>query len=65
MDQANGILALIQARHPDKGYDVSGIISGIVNYKLKPDDPSNPLTSTIDVIIKITGKSIQSLFNTI
>jgi hypothetical protein len=75
IDQAKGILSYIQSKHPDlsasseaqagKGYDVGGIMSGLVSYKLKPDDPSNPLTPTVGVIIKITGKSITTMFNTI
>jgi len=40
-------------------------MSGLVSYKLKPDDPSNLLTPTVGVIFKITGKSITTLFNTI
>jgi len=65
IDQAKGILAYFQAKHPDKGYDVGGLMSEFVNYKLKPDDPSNQLTPTVGVIIEITGKSITTLFNTI
>ena len=29
MDQAKGILAYIQAKHPDKRYDVDGVMSAI------------------------------------
>ena len=65
MDQAKGILAFIQAKLPDKNYDVGGVMSELVSYKLKPDDPSNLLTPTVGVITKITGKSITTLFNTI
>jgi ParB family transcriptional regulator, chromosome partitioning protein len=65
IDQAKGILAFIQAKHPDKGYDVGGVMSEFVNCKLKPDDPSNQLTPTVGVIIEITGKSITTLFNVI
>ena len=28
-------------KHPDKNYDVDGVMSELVSYKLKPDDPSN------------------------
>jgi len=65
MDQAKGIFAYIQAKLPDKNYDVGGVMSELVGYKLKPDDPSNLLTPTVGVIFKITGKSITTLFNTI
>ncbi|MCX5810306.1 MAG: ParB/RepB/Spo0J family partition protein [Proteobacteria bacterium] len=63
MDQAKGILAFIQAKHPDKGYDVGGVMSELINYKLRPDDPSNQFTPTVGVVIEITGKSITTLFN--
>ena len=63
MDQARGILAFIQAKHPDKGYDVGGVMSELINYKLRPDDPSNQFTPTVGVIIEITGKSITTLYN--
>ena len=52
MDQAKGIFAYIQAKLPDKNYDVGGVMSELVGYKLKPDDPSNLLTPTVGVIFK-------------
>ncbi|MCX5806201.1 MAG: ParB/RepB/Spo0J family partition protein [Proteobacteria bacterium] len=65
IDQAKGILTYIQAKHPDKGYDVGGVMSELVRYKLRTDDISNQLTPTVGVIIEITGKSISTLFNII
>ncbi len=63
IDQAKGILAYIQAKHPDKGYDVGGVMSELIKYKLKPDDLSNQFTPTVGVITEITGKSITTLYN--
>ncbi len=65
IDQAKGILAYIQAKHPGKGCDVGGVMSEIVSYKLRPDDLLNQVTPTVGVMIEITGKSITTLFNTI
>jgi hypothetical protein len=34
IDQAKGILAYIQARHPDKAYDVDGVMNDLIkNYR--------------------------------
>ena len=65
MDQAKGILAYIQAKHPDKGYDAQGVMSELIRYKLKPDDLSDELVPTVGTILEITGKSITTLFNSI
>ncbi|MCX5816599.1 MAG: hypothetical protein NTX75_10240 [Proteobacteria bacterium] len=63
MDQAKGILAYIQARHPDKGYYVQGVMSELIRYKLKPDDLSDELVPTVGTILEITGKSVTTLHN--
>ena len=63
MDQAKGILAYIQARHPDKGYDVQGVMNEIMNYNLKPENVSEAVTETFSVIAKISGKSTRTLLN--
>jgi hypothetical protein len=63
MDQAKGILAYIQARHPDKGYDVQGVMNEIMNYNLKPENVSEAMTETVSVIVDIAGKSTRTLLN--
>ncbi len=65
MDQAKGILAFIQARHPDKGYDVNGVINELMNYNLKPDSVLKEVTDTLSVIAEISGKSTRTLLRTI
>ena len=65
MDQAKGILAYIQAKHPDKGYNVDGVMSELVSYKRRPEDLSDQVAPTVGAIAEITGKSISTLFNMI
>jgi hypothetical protein len=65
MDQAKGILIFIQAKHPDKNYDVDGVMSELVKYNRKPDTLSESLVSTVDTILKISGKAYTTLFRTI
>jgi ParB family chromosome partitioning protein len=65
IDQAKGIFAYIQARHPDKGYDVDGVINELMNYNLKPEAVSTEVTDTLSVIAKISGKSTRTLLRTI
>jgi len=65
IDQVKGILAYIQAKHPDKNYDVQGVMSELIRYKLKPDDLSDEMVPTVGTISEITGKSITTLFNMI
>jgi hypothetical protein len=63
IDQAKGILAYIQAKHPDKGYDVDGVMGVLVSYKRRPEDLSDQVAPTVGAMIEITGKSISTLFN--
>ena len=63
MDQAKGILAYIQAKLPDKNYDVDGVMSVLVSYKRRPEDLSDQVAPTVGAIIEITGKSITTLYN--
>jgi ParB family chromosome partitioning protein len=65
MDQAKGILSFIQVRHPDKGYDVNGVINELMNYNLKPDSVLKEVTDTLSVIAEISGKSTRSMIRTI
>ena len=65
IDQAKGILAYIQAKHPDKGYDVAGVMSELVSYKRRLEDVSASFASTVDAIMQISGKAYTTLFRTI
>ena len=65
MDQAKGILAYIQAKHPDKGYDVAGVMSELVNYDRSPDYVSEGFSDTVSEITKISAKSIRTTLRTI
>ncbi|MCX5808337.1 MAG: hypothetical protein NTX36_03020 [Proteobacteria bacterium] len=65
MDQAKGILAFIQAKHPDNGYDVDGVMSDLIKYNRKPDTLSEAVVFTVNTIMKISGKSYPTLFRTI
>ncbi|MCX5809923.1 MAG: ParB/RepB/Spo0J family partition protein, partial [Proteobacteria bacterium] len=63
IDQAKGILAFVQAKLPDKGYDVNGLMNELILYKRRPDDLSDQFVPTVGTIIEITGKSITTLYN--
>jgi hypothetical protein len=65
IDQAKGILAYIQAKHSDKGYDVDGVMSELVNYDRRPEDLSGEIADTLSAIAEISGKSIRTLSRTI
>ncbi|MCX5805582.1 MAG: ParB/RepB/Spo0J family partition protein [Proteobacteria bacterium] len=51
IDQAKGILSFIQAKHPDKNYNLDGVMSELVKYNRKPETLSNAVVSTVDTII--------------
>jgi len=65
IDQAKGILAYIQAKHPDKGYNLDGVMSELVKYNRRPKDLPEEIALTVRAISEITAKSIPTLFNTI
>ena len=65
IDQAKGILAFIQAKFPDKGYDVGGAMSELMWYMRKPEDISEEVVATVATTLEISGKSIKTLFNMI
>ncbi len=65
IEQAKGILAYIQAKHPDKNYDVDGVISVLVSYNRRPEDLPEEIANTLLAIAKISAKSIQSLYRAI
>jgi len=63
MDQAKGILAFVQAKHPDKGYDVEGAMSELVNYDRGSKYATEEFSATVAEILKISAKSTKTLFN--
>ena len=63
MDQAKGILAYIRAKHPDKGYDVEGVMNELVNYDRRPGDLSKEVAETFSATAEIVGKTIRTLYN--
>jgi ParB-like chromosome segregation protein Spo0J len=65
IDQAKGILELIQVRHPDKNYNLDGVMSVLVSYKRRPEDLPGGVAPTVGAIIGISAKSIKTLYNTI
>ncbi|MCX5813785.1 MAG: ParB/RepB/Spo0J family partition protein [Proteobacteria bacterium] len=65
IDQAKGILSFIQAKHPDKGYDVDGVMSELVMYNRRPEDLPEEIAITVIAISEISGKSIMTLHRTI
>ena len=50
IDQAKGILAYIQAKQPDKGYDVNGVTNELMSYNRRPDSVSEEIAATFAAI---------------
>ncbi|MCX5809781.1 MAG: ParB/RepB/Spo0J family partition protein [Proteobacteria bacterium] len=65
MDQAKGILAYIQAKHPDKNYDVDGVMGILVSYNRRLEDLTEQVAATVAATLEISGKSIRTLHRTI
>jgi len=65
IDQAKGILAYIQAKHPEKNYNLDGVMSDLVSYEMRPGDISKEIADTVSAIAEISGKSIRTLLRTI
>ena len=65
IDQAKGILAYIQAKHPDKGYDVDTLMADLVSYEMRPGDLSKEIADTVSAISEIIGKSTRTTIRTI
>ena len=63
MDQAKGIFAFIQAKLPDKGYDVDSLMSELVRYTRKPETLPEEVVKTVLTIGEIVGKSIMTVYN--
>jgi hypothetical protein len=65
IDQANGILAFFQAKHPDNVYNLDGVMSTLVSYSRRPEDLPEEIALTVRAIIEISAKSIQTVHRTI
>ena len=65
IDQAQGILSYIQAKLPDKNYDVDGVISELVKYEMKPETVTEEMVDTVSTISQIAGKSARTLLRTL
>ena len=65
MDQAKGMMAFIQARHQDKGYNVDTLMADLVSYEMRPEDLSKEIADTVSAISEIIGKSTRTLLRTI
>jgi hypothetical protein len=63
MDQAKGILAYIQAKHPDKGYDVDGVMNELLVYDRRPEDQFIEVRETVSRTVEIVGKTARTLYN--
>jgi ParB family chromosome partitioning protein len=63
MDQAKGILAYIQAKHPDKGYDVDGVMSELLVYDRRPEDQFIEVRETVSRTVEIVGKTTRTMYN--
>jgi hypothetical protein len=61
IDQAKGILAFFQAKHPGNVYSLDGVMSTLVSYSRRPEDLPEEIALTVRAIIKISAKSIQTL----
>ncbi len=65
IDQAKGILAFFQAKHPGNVYNLDGVMSELMKIQLKPGTMSEEMVFTVNTISEISGKSYSTLFRTI
>jgi hypothetical protein len=56
-------LAYIQARHPDKGYDVDGVMSELLVYDRRPEGQFIEVRETVSRIVEIVGKTTRTMYN--
>ena len=64
VDQAQGILEYIQAKLPDRNYDVDGLMAAFVNAQTRLDDLPEEVAFTVNAIAQISAKSYPTLFRT-
>lgn len=60
-----GILAFIEARHPDNNYGVDVVVNMLVSYDRRSEGLPEAVTDTVSVIVKIAGKSIMTTFRAV
>ena len=65
VDRAKGVLAYVQTKHPDKGYNLDGVLSELVNVTRTPDYASEAVSFTVKEVSKICGKSLPTLYRSI
>ncbi len=63
IDQAKGILAFIQAKHPDRNYNLDGVMKELVNYDRGSEYAAEGFSETVSEIVEIVGKTTRTLFN--
>ncbi len=61
IDQAQGIMAYLQARMPGRTYEVDGVLNDLVSYNRGSQYCSEGFSTTVVEIARIAGKSITSL----
>jgi ParB-like chromosome segregation protein Spo0J len=65
IDQAKGILAYIQAKHPDKNYDADEVMNDLMKVQLRPESLFDETVFTLNTVAQISAKSYPTLFRTI
>jgi len=65
IDQAKGILAFIQAKHPGIVYNVDEVMAALVSYDRRPGDLPGEFAETVSAIVEIVGKTTRTLLNMI
>ncbi len=63
IDQAQAILAFVQAKLPDKNYDVDRVLNELVSYDRRQDSMSEAVAVTVTAMMQIAGKSPKTLYN--
>ena len=56
-------MAYIQAKLPDKNYDIENLMADLVKYNMKPDSLPGEAVETFSTVAQIAGKTIRTLFN--
>jgi ParB family chromosome partitioning protein len=65
IDQAKGILAFIQTKHPDRNYNPDEVMKELVNYDRGSQYAAEGFSDTVSEIVEIVGKTTRTLFRTI
>lgn len=65
IDQAKGIMAYIQAKYPDRGFNLDRVTSVLVSIMRAPDRTPEDFAFNVNAIAEISGKSYPTLFRMI